>query len=1057
MTGIDGPRIKPSFPQPDDAAAESSAAAALEDEEDGTQDEEGDVRSGESDLEATTDDPPALSMPGARSDPEEVPTKEESRAGTEEPLSSFKTAPSRTILSASPEDIPAPSTTGSGASGRQLTKRATSRSSYVTAASELSDMTETQPDAMDDSETPTPTAESVGLQLGSTHRKGNENDVIDPRTSTGNQSSSNERAPDSSQVSGQNTSTTSLLRSQHQVDHANMSTGDQLPGSSIPVAAEGTSAKNKTDITTSVVSQPDMVGRRASGHLLGRVRFDTPDIRARKVEYQVRARLAQAGRKRLPRSLTRGRLQDGEIVKMEKMLVRVDISSGPEQPEDDFNEKDHQRVETRMTEKWREYEMVCRESGNDNAVLALQMYKSRVIPASNDSKVKKHWKHEILLDRAKVKVNLYSSLDKTVVLWLPKGRRTLVYFLRTRSGTSAVEWYHLIRQVLGHHRAQTLQVNVPDLSVSIRIQNPFDRLEKSQDVIKAADGDEEAIMRAVQESQGVADNIVGQCLTMLSNSGEWGDLLEAWASNDHVGLAWKRYDRLEWIHGVNEQRMYGTIAMQKTHELELRPKQHYPLKVKTRKGNILTEPPPVEGFLIRLTSQKGVDQKLGKLFFKRLYFTTQNQFLLFLKPAKAAPPPPPKMPMQGDSKIPTAKQIADKVPLVYAVNPYPMADNTVAWLAPDNASGENSRRNDLDASDEADRNVQAMKNCDGFINLCDVAKVRKVHRGATPADDQVDEGSEVDFDVEVPDSNHDDGKTTEMDDERTFELVLNNGLIIRLQAFSKATKKEWMRRLRDLIKYWTHRTRADMDLFKLVRQQNLQALNIDERAEAYMGQFAGKWEVTKSFASPELYHMCGISSCRTIHNSGMLFRKPRKHSTFTKCYVVLCHGSLLIFRDTLRTTSGKREMHIHHDRIASIDLADCYLYSGLITENDLLSQNQTFDSNAPGSHALPRIFLDDSWTSTDEDAMTCFVIWHSQRKGWFKQDIDDIKDGDKNKGEKGTKKQKLKRVNQLGVKGRSIVFKARSRAERDHWVLGISTEIERLSRGDDVRVVEGGK
>ena len=33
----------------------------------------------------------------------------------------------------------------------------------------------------------------------------------------------------------------------------------------------------------------------------------------------------------------------------------------------------------------------------------------------------------------------------------------------------------------------------------------------------------------------------------------------------------------------------------------------------------------------------------------------------------------------------------------------------------------------------------------------------------------------------------------------------------------------------------------------------------------------------------------------------------------------------------------------------------------------------------------------------------------------------------------------------MGTTGRSVVFKARSRAERDHWVLAIQTEIERLT------------
>ena len=64
--------------------------------------------------------------------------------------------------------------------------------------------------------------------------------------------------------------------------------------------------------------------------------------------------------------------------------------------------------------------------------------------------------------------------------------------------------------------------------------------------------------------------------------------------------------------------MYGTIAMQKSHELELRPKQHYPTNL-LNEGKAtadLIEPTPIEGFLIRLTSQRGRDQRMGKMFFQ---------------------------------------------------------------------------------------------------------------------------------------------------------------------------------------------------------------------------------------------------------------------------------------------------------------------------------------------------------------------------------------------------------------------------------------------------------
>lgn len=179
--------------------------------------------------------------------------------------------------------------------------------------------------------------------------------------------------------------------------------------------------------------------------------------------------------------------------------------------------------------------------------------------------------------------------------------------------------------------------------------------------------------------------------------------------------------------------------------------------------------------------------------------------------------------------------------------------------------------------------------------------------------------------------------------------------------------------------------------------------------------------------------------------AGVLYRKPKRHSTFQRCGVILCHGQLLIFHGTLRERTGKEVRHIQHERQAAIDLKDCYIYSGLVTEGDLLYQNQTFDSNHPGHHALPRVYLEDGWTSTDEDTMTTFVIWQPQSRSLFKAN---------EQQDSGKTRQRLRYVSRLGMPGRSIVFKARSRAERDHWVMNIGMEIDRLQTGEDIRVVD---
>lgn len=181
--------------------------------------------------------------------------------------------------------------------------------------------------------------------------------------------------------------------------------------------------------------------------------------------------------------------------------------------------------------------------------------------------------------------------------------------------------------------------------------------------------------------------------------------------------------------------------------------------------------------------------------------------------------------------------------------------------------------------------------------------------------------------------------------------------------------------------------------------------------------------------------------------SGHLYRKPRRRSTFQQCSVILTAGKLLIFRSSVRKQNGVEIPHIHRQLETSIDLENCYIYSGFLTDSDLLYANQTFDNNRPGIHALPRIYLSsDVYTSCDEDTAISFVIWQPLQKNFFRAQQSD---------EQGEIKQTLRHVSKLGVQGRTTVFKARSRVEKDRWVLSIISEIDRIqeSKQEDIRIV----
>ena len=75
--------------------------------------------------------------------------------------------------------------------------------------------------------------------------------------------------------------------------------------------------------------------------------------------------------------------------------------------------------------------------------------------------------------------------------------------------------------------------------------------------------------------------------------------------------------------------------------------------------------------------------------------------------------------------------------------------------------------------------------------------------------------------------------------------------------------------------------------------------------------------------------------------AGVLYRKPRLHSTFKRCSVILCHGKLLIFQSTLRAHSGVEIPHIHHERQEVVDLSDTYVYSGLVRQLGALLLHET--------------------------------------------------------------------------------------------------------------------
>lgn len=572
-----------------------------------------------------------------------------------------------------------------------------------------------------------------------------------------------------------NTSTTSLLRKDQGVSSSQASLDTNQP---------------KVQKATHFLTQQKIVNYNYDGSASGIVKQKVP--RSGPVQFSSKKSTVlrqpnQSNRLRGNNGKPMGGLRkvksrEGQIIKMERMLVRIDVTRQPLSKK--FDENENRKIDTKLVQKWKEFMIVCREGSGDSADLVLQIYKTRVIPANNKLRTKRKAKHEILLDRRESNVNLYSSLDKSLVIWALVPDKTTIYILKSRSGSSAVEWYTFLRKAMGWQRPFQLPISVPDLGVSVCVRNPFEGLEN---LLKSDVENEnyDMLLQTMYKEQAVATEIVKQSVTMLMKVPQWQDVTQSWLKNEKLGLAWRRYDRLEWIHGLNERKMYGTMAMLRSHELELRPKIHYPTEVMLHNDTILVEPVPVEGFLVRLTTQKGSDRSIGRMYFKRLYFSTHDQFLFFSRPVNARVPFHPKVSSQASSDIPTTQQISGLIPKIWDVDTFPLNNERISWLENDlNISEPEWKEYDQKASKESQRKTQNVIDCDGYINLCNVRNIRHVVRGTVPTDVNVEEGSDVDFDMDVPDTRQEDGSTKDFSDERTFELKMKNGLIVRLQVFN---------------------------------------------------------------------------------------------------------------------------------------------------------------------------------------------------------------------------------------------------------------------------------
>lgn len=739
----------------------------------------------------------------------------------------------------------------------------------------------------------------------------------------------------------------------------------------------------------------------------------------------------------------------GEIVRIEKMLVMVKTSPALHLPKD-FNETE--TGDTRMLERWREYIVVARSTGDPENPISLQFYSSRSIKAVEKVAKGKTGAKMFLTLGKHVNVSLYSSLDKTIALWYSGKRETVIYILRARSAYSSIRWFAFFSEILGARRDKDMHVRVPDLAVVVTVRVSWRKFKLIDEYISRnlmASNNKKAGHGAVLTARA-HQYITEKALKALAENPRFKTTVDEWVKTKRVGLGWRRYDRLEWVQGFGEQELHGSWALNRTHDLELRVKEHYGDKV-TIKGEELIEPTPIEGHLVRLKSwnnQLGgaFSRKKGfeKLLYKNLYFSTHDHFLFFAKPGNAILPLPDEDLKCQESYNENQRE------WVYEIAPFKSELGSkgqmkgvpiIKWLKPGITEAEFQKRDSIALHNMQRRAAQIIK-ADGFINLLEVVDVRATKRQEDIDHNIGDSDNNVDFDgsrilhgATSLNLGGEDGEVDSFDESKTFELVMENGLIVRLQAYNAHCRNLWVNKLKDLIFYWKEVAHNQLQVSADFRTNNMKRLYIDDKLDAAVGESSPKWETARASASTTLYNVSGISWSRSIIMKGMMYHKTRSHGSFKQYYTVLCHGHLILYDIYRRTLGGIPMDKVDYERFRDIPLKEAYVYSGNIAESDILTRDEM--SDLCSDRVVPRIYKD-GWKSAESETLRCIILWFPRKKAVTTKSST-----------------KLRTVNRLGVSGHRYIFVARSRQEKEQWVMALSHEIEKLVEPDfaDINIV----
>ncbi|KAF9429801.1 hypothetical protein BGZ94_009417 [Podila epigama] len=296
---------------------------------------------------------------------------------------------------------------------------------------------------------------------------------------------------------------------------------------------------------------------------------------------------------------------------------------------------------------------------------------------------------------------------------------------------------------------------------------------------------------------------------------------------------------------------------------------------------------------------------------------------------------------------------------------------------------------------------------------------------------------------------------TESEPSNVFEIEMKDGTCVRFRAYNAEAAKLWRDQVERLAQYWRLRKHLDVKAHMKVSQANCQLASSLDDDEIQVGEVIQDWDNERAMVDTSIWNWCVVNGCRSITKSGVLYYKPRLHSTFRKMYLVLTEGFLMLFHPHRRSKTTGELVPTTSCKLYGIhSLMDIYVYSGHFSDGD------TAHGTNDESERLPR-FFPDGLIVDDPDEDCTFSIWRGKRRKMFSRrgvamtsmSSRSMTGSSRVFGQDGLLSSIVKDGVVYGSKPQScVVLRARSRADLEEWVHALNTEIERCVRAERRRI-----